>query len=206
MVMRLLLSLLVVVGVSGWANASATAGKTVLVLGDSISAALGIQRRQGWVALMETRLQALNPEHRVINASISGDTTGGGLARLPRALAEYTPDIVVIELGGNDGLRGYPIERIRSNLDKLVDMAQINGAAVVVAGMHIPPNYGPRYTQAFHAAFGQAASSADAALVPFLLDGVATDVALMQDDGIHPTAVAQGQILDNIWPAIEALL
>ena len=180
--------------------------KTILVIGDSISAGYGIQRDQGWVALLEARVAALQPPHKVVNASISGDTTGGALARLPRTLEIHKPDVVVIELGGNDALRGYPVERIESNLDAMATLAKSAGAAVVVLGMEIPPNYGARYTQAFHAIYADVAKRAGAALVPFLLDGVATDDSLMQPDGIHPTAVAQGRLLDNVWPALKSLL
>jgi acyl-CoA thioesterase-1 len=179
---------------------------TILVLGDSISAAYGIQRDAGWVALLEQRLATHRPSWRVVNASLSGDTTGGGLARLPKALETHAPSIVVIELGGNDALRGYPIADIRRNLEKLTSLAQSAGARVVIAGMQIPPNYGSRYTQAFHQMFVEVAEANDATLIPFLLDGIATDDRLMQPDGIHPTAEAQRQLLENAWPAIAALM
>jgi len=180
--------------------------KTILVIGDSISAGYGIQRDQGWVALLESRVAALHPPHKVVNASISGDTTGGALARLPRTLEVHKPDVVIIELGGNDALRGYPVERIENNLDAMSGLAKDAGASVVVLGMEIPPNYGARYTQAFHAIYADVAKRTGAALVPFLLDGVATDDALMQADGIHPTAAAQARLLDNVWPALKSLL
>ena len=143
---------------------------------------------------------------KVINASISGDTTSGGLARLPRTLAEHEPDVVVIELGGNDGLRGYPVANIRENLLAMTKAVAAAGAKPLLAGMRIPPNYGPRYAEAFHAMYGEIAAETGAALVPFLLEGVATDRALMQEDGIHPTAAAQGRLLDNVWPALAPLL
>ena len=180
--------------------------KTILVIGDSISAGYGIQRDHGWVALLEAKVATLTPPHQVVNASISGDTTGGGLARLPRAIEVHKPDVVVIELGGNDALRGYPIDRIENNLDAMVTLAKRGGAAVLVLGMEIPPNYGERYTQAFRSMYANVATRAGAALVPFLLDGVATDSALMQSDGIHPTAAAQTRLLDNVWPALQPLL
>lgn len=180
--------------------------RTVLVLGDSISAAYGIQREQGWVTLLDERLKTLNPAHRVINASVSGDTTGGGLARLPDALALHEPDIVVIELGGNDALRGYPVDRIARNLDAMTTQVSEVGAKVVIAGMQIPPNYGPRYTESFFSAFADVAQRHQATLIPFLLDGIATDEGLMQGDGIHPTAAAQPRILDNVWPLLAPLL
>jgi acyl-CoA thioesterase I len=180
--------------------------KTILVIGDSISAAYGIQRDQGWVALLDAKLAKLTPPSRVVNASISGDTTGGALARLPRALEVHDPDVVIIELGGNDALRGYPVARIEQNLEALVTTAKNAGAAVLVLGMEIPPNYGTRYTQAFRTAYTNVAKRTDVPLVPFLLDGVATDASLMQDDGIHPTAAAQPRLLENIWPTLQALL
>ncbi|NJN50498.1 MAG: arylesterase [Gammaproteobacteria bacterium] len=180
--------------------------RTVLVVGDSISAAYGIQRSEGWVALLEARLLALNPRHRVVNASVSGDTTGGGLTRLPDALALHSPDIVVIELGGNDALRGYPIDRIRGNLDRMAALCIEAGAKVIIAGMQIPPNYGSRYTTGFHASFAEVAERRDAVLIPFLLEGIATEADLMQQDGIHPTAAAQSRILDNLWPALVPLV
>lgn len=182
------------------------AGGTILVLGDSISAAYGIQREAGWVALLEQRINEVEPRYRVINASISGDTTGSGLARLPKALEAHSPSIVVIELGGNDALRGYPIADIRRNLEELTTLAQTAGAEVVIAGMQIPPNYGSRYTRAFHQLFVEVAEAKGAKLIPFLLDGVATDDRLMQDDGIHPRAEAQMQLLANAWPAISELM
>jgi acyl-CoA thioesterase-1 len=180
--------------------------KTILVVGDSISAGYGIQRSDGWVALLQARVVARHPPYAVVNASISGDTTAAGLARLPRALELHKPAIVVIELGGNDALRGYPTERIEHNLAAMIELSKDAGAAVLLLGMEIPPNYGARYTQAFHALFADVAARTRVAFVPFLLDGVATDDALMQADGIHPTAGAQPRLLDNVWRAIEPLL
>jgi acyl-CoA thioesterase-1 len=176
--------------------------QTVLVLGDSISAAYGIQRELGWVALLQQKL----PEHTVINASISGETTEGGRSRLPALLAKHQPDIVIVELGGNDGLRGFQIRRIRDNLDQLVALSQDAGAEVLLAAMKIPPNYGPRYTAEFYESFELTAKRFDIPLAPFILAGVATRPELMQGDGIHPTAEAQHQLLDNIWPHLQPLL
>ncbi len=191
-----------------WAATAQTPieARTILVVGDSISAAYGIQREQGWVALLEERVATLAVPHQVVNASISGDTTGGALARLPRALEIHKPDVVVIEVGGNDALRGYPINRIEHNLDAMVTLAKDAGADVLLLGMEIPPNYGARYTQAFRNVFSEVATRADAPLVPFLLDGVATDAKLMQADGIHPTAAAQPRLLENVWPTLKSLL
>lgn len=182
------------------------AGGTILVLGDSISAGYGLEAREGWVSLLEERLAARPESYEVVNASVSGETTGGGLARLPDALARHRPEVVVLELGGNDGLRGYPIARIRGNLARMVALAREAGARVLLVGMHIPPNYGPRYTEAFHATYREIAERDGVALVPFLLEGVATDASLMQGDGIHPTAAAQPLLLDNLWPTLLALL
>ncbi len=182
------------------------AGKSVLVLGDSISAAYGLQTadgERGWVQLLRQRL---GPRHRVVNASISGDTTAGGLARLPRTLAVHQPDIVIIELGGNDGLRGYPVAAIRANLLAITEAVLGTGARPVLAGMRMPPNLGPRYTGAFRDLFADVAAATGAALVPFLLEGVATDPALMQPDGIHPNAGAQPVLLDNVWSVLAPLL
>ena len=173
------------------------------MVGDSISAAYGIQREEGWVALLEGRL---GPESaHVINASVSGETTAGGVARLP-ALLEHDPDLVIIELGGNDGLRGYPIPRIRANLLDMTRAVIEAGATPLIVGMQIPPNYGPQYTNAFRDTFVDVASMTSTAFVPFFLEGVATDGDLMQDDGIHPTAEAQPLLVDIIWPFIETLL
>ncbi len=179
---------------------------TILVLGDSISAAYGMDTDQGWVRLLERRLQRLDPELAVVNMSLSGETTGGGLARLPGALQRHEPDVVIIELGGNDGLRGYPIDRIHANLSRMVTLSADAGARVLIAGMHIPPNYGQRYVDSFHQIFHDVADYHDVALVPFLLEGIATEADLMQRDGIHPTADAQPLVLDNLWPALEHLL
>jgi acyl-CoA thioesterase I len=186
--------------------AQASAGPTILVLGDSISAGYGIQREQTWVSLLERRISHAIGEWNVVNASISGETTGGGLARLPRELAMHEPDVVIIELGGNDALRGYPIERIRENLSRMVELGRAAGGEVLLLGMQIPPNYGPRYTRAFADVFLEVARAHDVAVVPFLLENVALLPELMQDDGIHPRAVAQQIMLDTVWPFLVPLL
>ena len=185
------------------APATREADFTVLVVGDSISASYGIQSEQGWVHLLRQRLDGTA---KVVNASISGDTTTGGLARLPRTLAEHQPDVVIIELGGNDGLRGYPIANIRANLLAMTQAVIAAGATPVLAGMRIPPNYGPRYTAAFRAVYVDVAKTTGAKLVPFLLQGVATKRGLMQQDGIHPTAQAQRRLLDNAWGVLAPLI
>jgi acyl-CoA thioesterase-1 len=186
--------------------AGETRSRTILVLGDSISAAYGMEQKHGWVNLLQERLQRERPGASVINASVSGDTTAGGLARLPVALELHRPEVVVIELGGNDGLRGYPVARIRENLERLVELATATGARVLLIGMKIPPNYGKRYTDAFHAVFGDVASRHDLALVPFLLEDVAARKPLMQTDGVHPTAEAQPLLLERVWDRLGPLL
>ncbi|MBP8170706.1 MAG: arylesterase [Pseudomonas sp.] len=187
-----------------WAQ-GAVAG-TLLVLGDSISAAFGLDTRQGWVSLLEQRLAAEGFAYRVVNASVSGDTSAGGLARLPTLLAEHRPQLVIVELGGNDGLRGQAPAQLQQNLAAMVQQSQKAGAKVLILGMQLPPNYGVRYTTAFAAVFPQVANQTGAALVPFLLEGVGGVPALMQDDGIHPGAAAQAQLLDNVWLSLKPLL
>lgn len=185
---------------------AADAQHTLLVLGDSISAAYGMDLEQGWVTLMDRRLAAERSGWQVVNASISGDTTDGGLRRLPQLLESHQPAMVLIELGGNDGLRGFPIQRMRDNLSAMVQQAQARGAQVALLSMAIPPNFGKRYTDLFTASFGHIAESTGATLVPFILDGIATDSQLMQADGIHPTAAAQPMIVDNVYPWLEPLI
>lgn len=186
--------------------AGMAAGSTILVLGDSISAAYGIQREQGWVQQLADRVGDLETPWRVVNASLSGETTGGGLARLPGALTDHRPEVVIIELGGNDGLRGYPVDRIRDNLTDMVRLAQEAGSRVLLVGIEIPPNYGPRYTRAFAAVFREVAQARSVPLVPFILEQVALQPELMQDDGIHPTADAQPLLLDTVWPYLADVL
>lgn len=179
---------------------------TVLVLGDSISAAFGLAEEDGWVSLLRRRLAERGQPHRVVNASISGDTTSGGLARLPLAFEQHSPSILVIELGGNDGLRGLSLKKMRNNLSAMVKHCHDNGCRAVLLGMRIPSNYGEAYTERFFASFARVAEEQQIPLVPFFLDGVATDPGLMLDDGIHPNAAAQPLLLDTAWPAIEPLL
>ena len=178
----------------------------ILVLGDSISAAYGMSLEQGWVAQLDATLQQQSPEYRVVNASISGETSVGGLQRLPALLDEHQPALVLIELGGNDGLRGYPLQALRDNLTRMVTIAQQGGASVVLLPMEIPPNYGTRYTTGFRQSYEKVASATDSALAPFILDGVATDPVLMQPDGIHPTVEAQPRLLANVLPTIVKTL
>ncbi|MCB1671250.1 MAG: arylesterase [Gammaproteobacteria bacterium] len=188
------------------ARASADPTHTLMVYGDSLSAGYGIEESQGWVELLKQRVAGAGYPYRVINGSVSGETTTGGLTRLPAMLESYTPDLVILELGGNDGLRGLPLNAIRENLVAMVKMAQSSGARVLLAGIQIPPNYGPRYTEPFFRQFEAIAGELELPLVPFLIDGIPQHPELMQDDGIHPVAAAQGMILDNVWPVLEPML
>ena len=179
----------------------------ILVFGDSISAGYGLEHAdQGWVGLLRTKLKDSGYETQVVNASVSGETTAGGLSRLPRALNQHHPQIVILELGGNDGLRALPVEQLRTNLERMVGLAQAAGARVLLLGIRIPPNYGPEYTDKFFAVYGQVAEAEKIPLVPFLLDGIALSPSLMQADGIHPNQAGQPRLLANIWPALEPLL
>lgn len=187
-------------------QAMRAAEQRILVLGDSISAAYGMSLQQGWVSLLETRLRGDGLSVAVINASISGETTAGGLKRLPALLAEHTPHYVLVELGGNDGLRGYPIQLFRDALTDIVISAQNSGAKVLLLPMEIPPNYGARYTQAFRQTFIDVASATGCTLGPFILGDVATNPTLMQQDGIHPTSAAQPAIVDTVYDSIVAML
>ncbi|WNW10719.1 arylesterase [Pseudomonas sp. DTU_2021_1001937_2_SI_NGA_ILE_001] len=179
---------------------------TVLVVGDSISAAFGLDTRQGWVNLLQQRLQQQGFDDKVVNASISGDTSAGGLARLPALLAEHRPELVVLELGGNDGLRGQPPAQLQQNLASMIEQSKKAGAKVLLLGMRIPPNYGPRYTRAFEAVYADLAKEHQLPWVPFFLEGVGGVPQMMQADGIHPATAAQGKLLENVWPALKPLL
>ncbi|MBV9890183.1 MAG: arylesterase [Rhizobacter sp.] len=202
---------------AGWAAAAAAAAmpafaaatRTVLVVGDSLSAEYGLARGSGWVALLEQRLAREKVAATVVNASISGDTTAGGLARLPTLLRDKKPDVVVVELGGNDALRGLPLEATRANLVAMTRLAKAAGAKVIMVGMQLPPNYGRAYGDRFASLFAEVAKSEGAALVPFLLKGVA-DVpnaeSMFQPDRIHPLASAHPTMLANVWPILAPLL
>lgn len=176
---------------------------TLLIMGDSLSAAYGIERDEGWVHLLAERL---NGDAQVVNASISGETTSGGLQRFADILGQQQPDIVLLELGGNDGLRGLSPSQMQANLANMIEQSQDTGAEVLLLGIDIPPNYGQAYRDAFTGVFYSLADEYDISLVPFLLENIALDNALMQSDGIHPTAEAQPIILDNVWPQLEPLL
>jgi acyl-CoA thioesterase-1 len=199
--------LLVGLVANGVVHAQASPGKPViLILGDSLSAGYGVSVDSTWVALLERRLAEQGYGHRVVNASVSGETTGGARARLSRALEVHRPSIVVLELGGNDGLRGLPLQQIRGNLGYLIEHSKAAGAQVVLVGMRIPPNYGATYADGFHALYGELAKKYDVAHVDFFLEGVALDDTLMQADGIHPSAAAQDELLENVWPALRSAL
>lgn len=179
---------------------------TLLILGDSLSASYGIDQKSGWVSLLAERLRQQKIPAKVINAAISGDTTAGGLSRLGPALQTHHPDLLLLELGGNDGLRGLPIKTMHDNLASIIDQAHASGANVLLLGIRVPPNYGKRYTDAFEKVYVDLAREKNIPLVPFILKDVANHAELMQDDSIHPTAEAQQQVLDNIWPTLQPLL
>lgn len=176
------------------------------MFGDSLSSAYGIAAQRGWVALLADKLQRERLDYSVVNASISGETTAGGVSRLPRVLARHKPAVVILELGGNDGLRGLPVPEMKKNLAAMISMSRKAGAVVLLVGMRVPPNYGPEYMQDFAAAFSDLARSRKPALVPFLLDGMAEDLSHFQPDRIHPTEAAQPILLDNVWKSLRALL
>lgn len=188
------------------AAAFAAGGGNLLVLGDSLSAAHGIAPEAGWVHLLQQRLDASAAPRRVINASISGETTAGGLARLPALLKEHAPGLVLIELGANDGLRGLPLTEIRTNLAKLLIQVRETKSRAVLIGIELPVNYGPQYRDGLRAMYRDLAGEFNVPLVPFLLDGVALDPQLMQDDGLHPNAQGQPRLLDNVWPVLKGAL
>lgn len=177
----------------------------ILVMGDSLSAGYGIDVKQGWVSLLQDE-STLKNKWQIINASVSGETSTGGRERLPALLKQHQPQIVILELGGNDGLRGQPLKILRDNLQTMIDASTTAGAKVILAGMQIPPNYGPRYTRQFQDLYKELAEKNNTALIPFLLIGIADNKTLMQNDGIHPTAEAQALIVDNVKPVLEKLL
>jgi acyl-CoA thioesterase-1 len=187
-----------------YAAALQAAPRTLLVLGDSLSAAHGIEGHEGWTTLLEKRLKP--DDWRVFNASISGETTAGGLARLPALLQAHSPSIVLIELGANDGLRALPLAQIRANLRALIKTGRDSKARVLLVGMRIPPNYGPVYARGFEAIYSDLAAEFKVPLVPFLLEGVAGQDAMMQTDDMHPLAEGQPRMLENVWPYLRPLL
>jgi len=198
----------VLIAASVSANGAAPAeAPVILVFGDSISAGYGLARvEQGWVALLQTRLKEQEYGYQVVNASVSGETTAGGLARLPRALMLHQPKIVILELGGNDGLRALPIAQMRANLVRMIDLSAAAGAQVLLLGMRMPPNYGPDFTEQFRLCYTEVARDKKLPLVPFLLNDIALFPNLMQADGIHPDELGQPKLLANIWPSLKPLL
>lgn len=199
LLIRIAAACLALAGSTAWAG-------TVLVWGDSLSAGYGLRPEQAWPSLLAKRLEDARPPHKVVNASISGETTAGGLSRLPAALQAHKPSVVVLELGANDGLRGLPAKAMAANLQSMIDAAGKSGVRVLLVGMRMPPNYGPAYTSAFEAAYRDLAKSNKIRLVPFMMEGFADQRGMFQPDGIHPTAEAQPLILDTIWRELAPLL
>jgi len=188
------------------ATAGATEKPTVLIFGDSLSAGYGIEVDQSWASLLQARLHEQGYEHKVVNASISGETTEGGAARIEAALSEFSPELIILELGGNDGLRGFPPRRMRANLETIVTCAKASGAAVVLLGIRIPTNYGARYSAQFEEVFRQVSTDLEVQWIEFFMDGIALNDELLQGDRIHPNAAAQPILLNNAWPVISATL
>ncbi|MDY7219081.1 arylesterase [Denitrificimonas sp. JX-1] len=179
---------------------------TVLIMGDSISAAYGLETQRGWVALLQERLTQIDADIKVVNGSVSGETTAGGVARLPSLLTEHRPQYVVIELGGNDGLRGLSLTHMAANLSQMIQQAKQYNAAVLLLGMRLPSNYGKRYTEAFYNVYQQVAEQEQVSLVDFFLEGVGAVAGMMQDDGVHPTQAAQPILLENAWQRLAPLM
>ncbi len=180
--------------------------RPLLVLGDSLSAAYGLSPQDGWVALLEKRIASVQPVRKIVNASISGETSAGGLARLPALLKQHSPALVVVELGANDGLRGLPLAQLRDNLARILGAIRAADARAVLVGIELPVNYGPHYRDGLRELYRGLAHEFNVPLVPFLLDGVALDPALMQDDGLHPKAAGEPRVLDNVWSVLEPAL
>jgi acyl-CoA thioesterase-1 len=204
--LRALAAVLAVAAISVGAAVAAESKPVIVVLGDSISAEYGLPRDTGWVALLRRRLADKRIDYSVANASISGDTTSGGRARMPELMARLKPSIVIVELGANDALRGVPLSTTEDNLRTIVEEAQQASAKVVLVGMYVPPNYGPAYTQRFHALYGALAKQFNVQLVPFLLAGIENKPEMFQADQMHPNQQAQTVLLDNVWPALAPLL
>lgn len=186
--------------------AAATGERTLLVFGDSLSAAYGLRADQGWVAQLQQRLASQGYGYHVVNASITGETTSGGRGRIERALAQHRPSLVLLELGGNDALRGLPVRETQANLKVMIDASRRIGAKVLLLGVRIPPNYGAAYSHSIEAMYAALAAQAKVPLVPFILEGFALDPKFMQADGIHPNAAGQPKVLENVWPALSRLL
>jgi acyl-CoA thioesterase-1 len=198
--------ILLLISLLSWITPAPARAPVVLVLGDSLSSGYGINVSAGWVSLLQQRLKQQGYPHQLINASISGDTTSSGRARLPRTLDLHHPDLVIIELGANDGLRGLSLTSMRANLAAMIKQVRARDVQVLLIGMHLPSNYGPAYTEKFHAVYQELARELKIPFVPFLLEGVALDLDLMQADGLHPRAGAQERVLENVWPVLTPLL
>jgi acyl-CoA thioesterase-1 len=204
--LRLSVVLFAALALGAVAPARAAAAPVLMVLGDSISAGYGLAAGDGWVHLLDARLKREGYPYEVVNASISGDTTAGGRSRLPALLAQHHPRVVIVELGGNDALRGGNLDATRANLDAIVAAVQASGARPLIVGMQVPPNYGSAYVKAFGALFGDVAKARKASLVPFVFEGFGDDLSQFQADRVHPVAAAQARILDNVWPKLVPLL
>lgn len=204
--MRKFLTFFLLLAITTGIPAHGASVPTILVFGDSLSAGYGIDVDQSWPALLQTRLASQGYEHRVINASISGETTEGGKTRIGPALDRFDPELVILELGGNDGLRGFPPEIMKDNLKAIIEATEASGATAVVLGIRIPSNYGPRYTQAFEGVYRDLSEQLGILWIEFFMDGIALNEELMQEDGIHPNAEAQLILLDNAWPIIRQAL
>ncbi|MTI15474.1 arylesterase [Sansalvadorimonas verongulae] len=198
-----LLTALLLVGLGLFSQQVRAAEKTLLVYGDSLSAAYGIELEKGWVALLGDKLRQTHPKWQVVNLSISGETTSGGLSRLPKALKTHTPDLVLLELGANDGLRGTPLKAIKDNFTAMMTMMAKEKIPVLLFEMHMPPNYGTAYTKRFNGIYKDLSETFSVPLVPFFLEGVAGHAELNQPDGIHPTAKAQPKLFENVWPSLK---
>jgi len=206
LVLRFLIVSLYFTSFVAWSAPVAAANPKILIYGDSLSAAYGISQQQGWVALLKEKLGKEKLHYEVINASISGETTSGGLSRLAATLKQTQPEIVILELGANDGLRGLPIQALRKNLGTMIQQSKKSGAKVLLVGMRIPPNYGAKYTEAFSQSYQLLSKQHKIPLVPFMLENVAAQPELIQQDGLHPNGHGQAIILENIWPKLRPLV
>ncbi len=189
-----------------WSSPVFAENAKIMVYGDSLSAAYGIPQQQGWASLLQKKLDAERYQYKVVNTSISGETTSGGVSRIQQALEQTKPNIIILELGANDGLRGLPIQDMTANLNAMIEQGKKSGAKILLVGMRIPPNYGPQYTKRFSQSYVKLSKEHNVPLVPFMLENVAAKANLIQDDGLHPNAIAQPLVLDNIWPHLKQLL
>lgn len=206
LVLKTALLSLCVLGLVAWTPAANAENPKILIVGDSLSAAYGIPQQQGWAALLQKKLQLKNYRYDVVNASMSGETTSGGASRINTALQKTKPTIVILELGANDGLRGLPVNEMITNLSNIIRQSKQSGAKVLLIGMKIPPNYGPKYAEAFSQSYQRLSHEHKIPLVPFMLKNIAVQPDLIQQDGLHPNALAQPMILENIWPQLKLLL